>query len=108
MKNIETRIPKEDYYDLLQEQDYYNPLQEQINKDISNTQNINFRMNRIHQINSRTNRKNLKLENKINILTQKREELKAINDNQNTKKWEITNKKINKLEGKLKNQDSTK
>ena len=71
LNNIETRIPKEDYYDLLQEQDYYNPLQEQINKDIRNTQNINFRMNRIQQINSRTDRKNLKLESKINTLTQK-------------------------------------
>ena len=94
LKNIETRIPKEDYYDLLQEQDYYDPLQEQINIDMYTNQNINFGTNRIQQINSRIARKHQKIESKINTLTQKREELNSLKEHQNTTEWEITNKKI--------------
>ena len=44
--NIETIIPKEDYYDLIQEQDYYNTSQRTYIKD---EQNINFRTNKLQQ-----------------------------------------------------------
>ena len=92
--NIETRIPKEDYYDLIQEQDYCNISQGQSNNYISNKQHINFKTNRLQQTSNKMAKSDLKINNKTNLLINKRDGAKVNKEHQNIMDWENTNKKL--------------
>ena len=66
--NIETIIPKEDFYDLIQERDYYNTSQRPY---ISDEQNVKFRTNKLQQTLSKIAKKDSKINDKINVLIKK-------------------------------------